>query len=488
MNLDEMLLALGGEVSKRYETLETAGVQGFAATLPPTVAESLSRCLGSLPPRDQLRIAVELEDGGAVSLRWPGEETAIQDFENALANLALIADDETGFQIRVDVTKQPNSTISVYSLDSFVEYVQQGALPGAFHVFKEANTLGIKYFETLDRVGSVQTTAYHWGSPLKGENENNIASTRLPDRAGIAHFANSGEYSFVPEYFHITSTEISAGFAGLVETLDTLSTATCLTYIANTSALSASGLTVRIEGYRSIAAELSFDMLGQLDHSSWFEIYDWIYSEGVIGDRLGLARNVLTLHVDNPNTLHLTENVLASIRSNHKLYLTANLEKYVEVNNSVVKVLFDIQQRSASAVDGFVQSFKGSALVFPTFFTSVVLLNAVKGNKISTIVTGEIFLIALGLILISSFHLVAANSDLHDKREAVSRLYGEMRDRYANLLDPEDLDRLLPAGGHPESVSVNRQVSRYVLVWIAILLVFFFLSVTLYLIGLGAST
>jgi len=61
------------------------------------------------------------------------------------------------------------------------------------------------------------------------------------------------------------------------------------------------------------------------------EIFDWVYTDGNYTDKIGLARNLISIHLKNDNLLTLDEGTIHSLESGYDIYLKDNVKQYIEI-------------------------------------------------------------------------------------------------------------------------------------------------------------
>jgi len=110
----------------------------------------------------------------------------------------------------------------------------------------------------------------------------------------------------------------------------------------------------------------SFSLLKNTENE-YFKIFRWIYiGEGNKTDKIGIARNVLSLFIANDN-IAIEDNVFISIQSSFKTYLKENLDKYVAIRNQIYQELDAIISLSSAVKKDFLEGFKHNLLACITF-------------------------------------------------------------------------------------------------------------------------
>ncbi len=417
--------------------------------------EELLKCCNEFPKRDHLIIAIRLDNGPSdifdcINLYY---------IDNFLANIELnrdIKDERSIFYIRIEIQKEMDKSkhISLYSLEEFAKFLDNRKLSDLLKVlngilnneeyinFEIQNQTENKFFYFY----SSTFRFYSEKSTMNCEPIANETRKQLNERRnGVAHFLNAKYYLFAPEDFHFI---VKSGNKILDPIFERLVAVFSLFYLANISSIEEENeekeldVNAKIFGMKNIEEDIKFKTFTINDYKEYFEIYKWVYNEGNLSDKIELARQIISLHVISKNSLALESKTLNAIKSGYIVYLKKDVQQYIDVKNKISEFIGDMFKKSSEIVESFTGTFKNNITAFISFFVSVMILNALSGGKLTDIFTRDISLISIGFLFISLIFLVVAVIDTVQKGKRFSENYKGLKDRYRNILDEEDLNKI----------------------------------------------
>ena len=151
------------------------------------------------------------------------------------------------------------------------------------------------------------------------------------------NFTTLEKYHLLPEDFKIdidiVDNKLSALFSKLATFLSII-------YLSSFSTINKESFNSEIICQRNIVFIDDYNSLKY--NEQLYKIYEWVYTEGNIIDKLLIARNVISLHCKYVKLIDLDERTFESIKANHQLYLKDNVSKYIEAKESVSKFIVDI--------------------------------------------------------------------------------------------------------------------------------------------------
>ena len=409
--------------------------------------------------------------------------TKIDDFISDLNSLIKTSDEET-ITIYLNISKVvKDSVLSIYKLDKFIEFLSSKTLSQLSNIFnKLINNQYIK-FESFDSQEiSFNTSSIFFYNQNKSDQitiDSNILDKRsklLEKQHSNCHFANASEYQLIPEDFYFRT---ESSIEELNNIFKKLSVSLSMIYIFDVTSIKAENDTFhfKLNGNKTITNQIPFKDFKTDCYKSYFEIYKWAYGDGSLSDKLGLARNIITLHIKNNNLFEISNNILSSIKSGYKIYLKQNVKQYIEVKNKISDYLFDFSQKANKIVDSFSDSFKKSS--FAIF--SLILARLFGKDKLSSFFTQDMVYVAYIFIGISFLYWFASIFELHNNKKRYLISYENIKQRYNDLLEPEDLNNIFNEDkDHKENLKfICKQGWIYSVAWlgsIIILLLFIYCS------------
>ena len=215
----------------------------------------------------------------------------------------------------------------------------------------------------------------------------------------------------------------------------------------------------------------------------YYQIYKWVYTEGNFSDKLGLARNIISLNIqDENNPLLIPATTFPSLRTNHEIYLKRNIEKYIEVKNKLSEYLISSSQKASKITDQFASSFKTSSFSFLSFFLSVVVIKLLKGEQLSFLFTEDMKNISVAILAVAFLYFLLSLWDVLQEKDRFMKSFLNFKNSYTDLLDSHDLDNIFDHNKQfaEDMAFVQTKICLYSGIWICV-----FLAVSLIIFWLG---
>ena len=183
-----------------------------------------------------------------------------------------------------------------------------------FNVWDDINSFGsetIKFVSQKDLVGS-NTLSIARDSIISKRNKS-------------CHFINDSQYKFNPDDFFLSPS--GSCLSDIKNTFDSLLTTFLIVYLADTSEISVESdsndlyIDYKIKGYRLISEVIAIKDKSYNSTSELFDIYKWVYNSGNFIDKIGLARNIISIHMVDKSMTSINHGTLKSIESGYDIYL-----------------------------------------------------------------------------------------------------------------------------------------------------------------------
>lgn len=374
--------------------------------------------------------------------------------------------------------KLENSTLSIYSLDAFSSYVAGESLKQLLVLVGErfADRL---IFECLDSMVEFGTGTIQFLSPAGVAAFTPAGRDRASELAVLKENSHAVgiDSSIVPSDLHLTT---RSSYPALNQFFDLATAALSVVFLANSSVLhDGDELEYKLVGYKSIVGRLSIAKLSA-STSALYRIYSWAYSAGGNSDRIGLARNVISLHVECLDSIGEGIGLWNAIQSNYQIYLKGNISAYLEVKSRIAELLVEASASAHTAARNLVASLKGGVGVMGTFLLGVVVVNGVKDAGFEGIFS-PLYLCVLALILVVSSAWLW--SEIGAIERALSDSQGAIEDvvvaGYSKILDRSEIDESLKVVAGRNARYVEDEVKRVRLIWVCLCLAL----VTFFLVG-----
>jgi hypothetical protein len=436
----------------------------------------LETLLNAIPPRDTISINVSLDEMDSIIFR-PTDN--LRDFLLGIENQQALADSESMFSFKVSIDKSidNNCNLSIYSFQDFFNYLKEQPLEGILYIFSKLTKKNdFVFFRFLDKrvTESFYTNTFYF-SPDNQEFNVNIIDRHdlLSRRNEISNFINASEYNFIPEDFYLVKESKDQEVNNIFNKLCCIFS---LVYIANISKIeNIDSFHYRINGYKLIENTIQYKDLIVENPQEFYRIYSWIYNQGNLSDKVGLARNIISLHYKNNETsISLRENTLSAINSSYEIYLKDNVEQYIEVKNKLAEFLMELSFRTSELVNNFANSFRNNFFIFLTFFTSVFVFNALSSGKLVNIFTRDIAYVSFAVLIMSYLYLIATIIHTNMELQRFIKQYNRLKRMYEDIVDKKDLDFIFKEEDHKEDIKfIENKVALYSFLWLSEIIVIY---------------
>lgn len=427
--------------------------------------------------RDKLFLDIRMDDYKSVSI----VNDDYCEFTKELEEMLRVKDNDSVFHITLKIIKQfdNNNFISIFSLNSIVTFLKDRNFKELLITFKEA-ICDKKYiiFEMFENENPFYSQNIYFKK--QSEEINYKFLDRIPLqklRNKVCTYLNASQFDFVPEDFRLIQKSDNEVINSI---MDKLVVVFSLIFISNISSIEdVNNINFKIDGFKWSNFTLDFATIDANKLIQYFSIYNWIYNEGNINDKIGLARNVITLHINNSGSYNVDESILNSIESNYKIYLKENVKQYIEVKNKLTESLLDISLKSDEIIKGFTNTFKQNIMTFLTFFATVLIMTCITSGKLTNIFTKDITMISFAMLAISVLFLVFSNLEIKKDIERFQQQYDRLRSAYDEILIQEDLNNIFKQGKiiKEDKEHIKDKIKNYSILWFcSIVVIFIFVS------------
>lgn len=431
------------------------------------IVSNFCKTLVNIPTRDKFELQLVVS-GNTKSI--------IKVTEKEISELKVHFDETieaNGFELNLKINKtQLDSKISIYSFEKFTDYLTRLNFKSTFSLFSLYIKDGINFdvFDAITPFGSDRINFYpHDNFPEK------FTKCKIDVKTILTAFTENSVihghmFQIIPNDFQLNNEPDSAL---LKEYFADACVALSMLYLASNSELVGNNFIYRLNGYKTIKG--TTENIQHLKNKSEFiyKIYSWAYEDGKSIDKLGLVRNVLSLHTDNSGAIEFSESIWSAIQSNYQIYLQNNIQSYLDVKNKITEFVIEAASKTYSFSDLFLESFKNNIFVLLTFLITVVLINGLKESGIKDIFSLVYVVVVLILSTISIIWLCMTKSDTKSKFENATEIITEILKRnYGNVLISSEIDQCIEPIFKKNKEYLEKQVKKYSDWWKLILLVF----------------
>jgi len=447
----------------------------------PTDSELQSSLL-FISTRDSFKLSIKLDLSDTIELT---ERNSVKTFLTELSKVYSNKEPDEDVVIDLDIRKQgANGRLSIYSFEIFSSSLNELAFFDVIDLFGESFKRGILIFEVIDsNFKSFYTTTIsfinpeeRYTKPLKEVDK--YRSGRIKRISGITHVLGIS-FPLLPDDFDIRNP--IAEYQVINHLFHKLTLVGCLSSLFDITTIASNGLSFRLNGYKAIEGFLTYSQLTISSLDEYLRIYYWIYESGNLTDKIGLSRNIISLHINKEN-LELSGSPYYSIESAFVVYLRENIRQYIEIRNKISDQLIDFNKRATLIVDSFASSFQKSAFAVFTTFSAILAIKYLGVVQVTTTFASNAAIFSLVFIIISALYLYVSKWDIKMQKDRFISSYGDLKKRYTDLLVTEDIERILnfDAAYDQDLAYINQKEKRYTQLWMAVLIAMALITISFY--------
>lgn len=366
------------------------------------------------------------------------------------------------------VKKSSGSVINVYDYNSFVSFWEKTSLLNILKLIRKySNENGLIEFVLTEQNFEEFNSRYLFFSNSRKPRslQANIAITEN------CHFGNIEDFPYNAYNFYlINRPKINNA---ITDRLDELAFIFSIISVFDITSISDNNLYYKLNGYKTYDGTMNFRMINKDLKDIYFKIFDWIYSDSSnVADKIGLARNIISLSFRNDNLL-ISDSVYLSLLSSYKLYLQENVAKYIEIRSNVIDELSWISQKSSEIVEKYLSNYQKSIFTFLSFFISVFILRFLNDNSLDQGFNKEETLFSLCFLILSLFLLVFSLWNLFHEKNRLNHKYENIKNRFTDLLEKDDIERILKNDSEfkYELNYIDKRRFTYTILWLLTILV-----------------
>jgi hypothetical protein len=427
-------------------------VFSFSDWLVPT-AEAVFEGIKEFPLRDKVRLKARVGSASSLTLNSPDLAEA-KEFVSSLETYKATDNAPYTLELTFEVQKgMADATTSVFSLNDFATTMRDKTLPQLHTTFNAVCKLETPVsVQVFDSSKSFETMSLKF-NPASVPAGNLRRTQLFLKRKDLCHF-DGCTLPFLPEDYWL---EKRSHHDTINDIFDRLCLMAILTFVADVSSLSDNGKFVfKINGYRAVTGEIETGKVSDKLVAEFFKIYQWAYADDHAPDKLGLARNIISLHwKDGICSNPFEAGAYDSILSGFDVYLKKHVDQYIALKNRLSDYLSDLSQKSAKLADSVIEKLEKNFLAFAGFFISTILIKVVSDKSFPEFLPHPLRVIAWGLLGFSLLHgVVSLIFSLRERRSYIED-FQLLRTRYADLLSPADLDRVLNCDEGKKKITKN---------------------------------
>lgn len=363
-------------------------------------------------------------------------------------SLSFYQEDEApNITLKIEINKK-SQDINIYSIEHFFNYLKEQK-PFKLNStlsenFKRTETSTI-YFLVHDDIEPFNTNLFYFipysckeicTKTTSQENYNYVVESRNR----VSHFANASDWPFLPEDFKFHQDNVHEGIS---VTFSTLHNIYLLAFLCNMSSINNDRIECTLNGYTTIKNSYLFSDLKSINGDNLTDLYEWVYSINAT-DKLGIARQVIPLHIKNNDLFSINSGGLTSAESNFALFQRDNVKSYIEITNKLAEQVASSSHRAGEIAKDIASSMKTVVVGALSFFTSVFLLRTMLKNvSIKEVFTDDMVSISIVVLIIFCIIFVVSIIESLINQNHFKKSYESLKNIYSKVLTGEDIDEIL---------------------------------------------
>lgn len=246
-------------------------------------------------------------------------------------------------------------------------------------------------------------------------------------------------------------------------------------YLFDITSLKGDNFEFKINGYKSIKGEVDLSSIDIENLTEYYDIYSWVYNGGNLNDKIGLARNIITLHFEDVNKLEIQGDLFQSVKSSYKIYEKENIKEYIDIRNKISDQLLDFNNRANKIVEAFSNNLQKNAFGLISYYASIIILKVLNQKETTDIFTMKTTILSWGFILCSLIYFFVADWEINKQKKRFETSYKNLKERYTDLLEKEDINRILNKDkDYQDDLNfIIEKKKYYKIMWISYLVILF---------------
>uniref|UniRef100_UPI00404A57FB hypothetical protein n=1 Tax=Fulvivirga sp. TaxID=1931237 RepID=UPI00404A57FB len=442
--IDEFIKTLFPDYSTKNST---ENIQEFKASLTACQFQSVKKELleskfNFLQERDSIHISVTFGESDPVIFN--SSKIDFDGFIKGLEQEALHLDGEV-ISIVITINKSvKDSSCTIYDFQCFVSTFNGYEVGQFFQIFSKLFELGqffrFKIFG-LKKAFYTSSICFEPLSEYTNVQENLKRKEIFEYFKAQCHFSNVEHFCLVPSDFKLIQKDDEQ--SELNELMNRYANLISIIFLFDITSIIGNSIEYKINGYKSIKGISDVAKLHLQEFDEYYNIFEWVYNGGNLTDKIGLSRNIISLHFSTAGELYLTGNPFQSVKSSFKVYEKQNIKQYIEIRNKISDQLLDFNHRANKIVETFASGFQKSALALISFYLSAIVIRVLSKGDFVNIFSLDATILSLAFLSGSVIYYWVSRWEIKVQRTRFVNSYENLKKRYTDLLEPDDIKRIL---------------------------------------------
>ncbi|WP_019038350.1 hypothetical protein [Psychroflexus tropicus] len=298
----------------------------------------------------------------------------------------------------------------------------------------------------------------------------------------VSNFDSSDKYELSPIDFELSKE--NSKHIDICEIFKLYALVLSVIYLFDISSVSGNILEYKLNGYKSFKGKIDISKLKNSKLNSYLPIFKWVFKGGSLTDKIGLSRNIISLHFEDKDQIYLTGNPYLSVQSSFKLYEKDNIKQYIELRNKISEQLIDFNNRASKIVENFANGFQKSSLALLSFYISTIVIRVLSKGDFFNVFTLDAMILSIAFLTGSLIYYFVSRWEIKSQRTRFVKSYQNLKNRYQDLLNEDDINRILnnDSDYQDDLDFIDNKRKNYSRMWLIILSILFITSVILHFI------
>lgn len=431
--------------------------------------------INSIIRSEDLSYDVSIKYKNETIIRWAQESITSDVCREIEEQLQFLEDNpslETCIKIHKTKAVEKNNKTHIFVLKSFIE----GPLSEPdlefikfLQFFDLSKVIIFKIWDDNIEFGTENIRFEHISSTSNHVINSSLRESTITKRNKSCHFTNDSQYKFLPEDFKLIR---PAPDPIISNKFNRLMLVFILIYLCDYSEIVDKDepyLDYKMKGYRLISNRIEIDSLDSSCADELYGIYEWVYNQGNFVDKVGLAKNIISIHMAGDDFNTLSNGALRSIESGYDIYLKENVKQYIEIKNKISEMLISQADKASEITKNMLATLKTSFWSLVSFFITVILVKVVSAKSDDGIISGEIVIMMIIFLVFSFIYHWLSECEVDEEKNRLFEIYTTIKDRYRDLLNEDDLNKIIDTEAlkSKDDCYIQRRRKIYRRVWLS---------------------
>ncbi len=375
---------------------------------------------------------------------------------------------ELSVEITID-KHQVNHCLSVYDIGNFTTTLLNKS---TFAFLCSINSVfeNFLYFEVFDATFQTWHTQSIAFKPNRGDfklNEEDCIKVnrnqKFASRKDICYVEGLDEIKLLPEDFYLPKTTND-----MQKTFLQISCMLSQSFLFDKSQIIENKYNYKLLGLIAYPhKEYNISHVSRLANATpaiFFNIYKWVYSDGGLFDKISIARNIISLNIDEAD-LSLNTDTFYSILSNYQIYEKENSLQYIELRNKISEILLGLQEKIDKISNDYVDGMMKSIFTVFSFIITTIVIRMIAKQDIIKGFSFPILVLMSALVVASFLHMLLYRNIVSKKIKLFIRHYEQISMRYNKLLCKNELEKVFE-DSNPDMSDSHASILQSRMKWI----------------------